>query len=163
MTDRIDARGLRVAVVACRGPSAVDAELLGAALETLRNCGVAEPTVVQVGDAFELPLVAKSLAALGHHAVVCVGLVPRGPGRPADDVCRAITDGCAHVALATGVPIGFGLLTGDPAGTPGPASERGSAGARGSEAALAALETALLLRDLRHGGQSEAADRRSAR
>jgi 6,7-dimethyl-8-ribityllumazine synthase len=167
MTELVDGRGLRVAVVACRGESAVAAELLGGALEALRGCGVAEPTVVRVADAFELPLVAKSLAALGHHAVVCVALVPRAAGWPAGDVCRAITDGCTQVALATGVPIGFGVLTDDPAdpgGTAGPDGPSGSVSPdqRGAQAVLAALETALLLRDLRHGGRFEA-DRRSAR
>src|SRR3954452_10092466 len=147
-----DTRGLRIAVVATRWHADVTDALLDGALRALRECRVDEPTVVRVPGAFELPVVAKALALLGHHAIVCVGLVLRGGTPHFEHVCRAVTDGCAQVALGTGVPVGFGVLTCDSleqavarAGRPGSDEDKGR------EAALAAVETALLLRELRHG------------
>jgi 6,7-dimethyl-8-ribityllumazine synthase len=155
-----DARGLRIAVVATRWHADVTDALLDGALRALRECRVDEPTVVRAPGAFELPVVAKALALQGHHAVVCVGLVLRGGTPHFEHVCRAVTDGCTQVALATGVPVGFGVLTCDSleqavdrAGLPGSREDKGR------EAALAAVETALLLRELRHGGHGALAER----
>ena len=149
-----DARGLRVAVAATRWHTEVTDALLDGALRALRECRVTEPTVVRVPGAFELPVVAKALVQTGHNAVVCLGLVLRGGTPHFEYVCRAVTDGCTRVAVDSGVPIGFGVLTCDSldqatdrAGLPGSREDKGR------EAALAAVETALLLRELRHGGQ----------
>jgi 6,7-dimethyl-8-ribityllumazine synthase len=149
-----DARGLRVAVAVTRWHTDVTEALLHGALRALRECRVDEPTVVHVPGAFELPVIAKALAQQGHHAVVCLGLVLRGGTPHFEYVCRAVTDGCTRVAIDTGVPVGFGVLTCDSLEQ---ATDRaGLADSRedkGREAALAAVETALLLRELRHGGR----------
>ena len=154
-TGAVDARGLRVAVAATRWHARITDALLDGALRALTDCRLPEPTVVRVAGAFELPVVAKALAQQGHHAVVCLGVVLRGDTPHFDYVCRAVTDGCGQVALSAGVPVGFGVLTCDTleqavarAGLPESREDKGR------EAALAAVETALLLRDLRHGGRS---------
>ena len=100
---------------------------------------------------------AKALAAQRYDAVVALGVVIRGGTPHFEFVCRAAADGLARVAVDTGVPVGFGLLTCD---TTEQALDRcglpGSSEDKGREAAMAAVETALLLRKVRRG---EAHDR----
>jgi 6,7-dimethyl-8-ribityllumazine synthase len=109
-----------------------------------------------VPGAFELPVVAAELATSGHDAVVCLGAVVRGDTPHFDYVCQAVTDGCTRVALDTGVAVGFGVLTCD---TEDQALARAgltdSTEDKGREAAVAALSTATLLRDLRRTHRHE--------
>ena len=116
-----------------------------------RLCGVDDPLVVRVAGAVELPVVAAE-AARGHDAVVCLGAVIRGGTPHFDYVCDAVTYGLARVALDTGKPVGNGVLTCD---TLEQARDRsgqdGSCEDKGWEAVVAALDTAILLRSLRHG------------
>lgn len=144
----VDGRGLRVAVVASSWHPQVMDGLLAGARAALSEAGVAEPTVVRVPGSFELPLVVARLAA-GHDAVVALGVVVRGGTPHFDFVCAAATDGLTRVALDTGTPVGFGVLTCDDdaqaldrAGLPGSREDKGR------EAAQAAVATAVLLRDL---------------
>ena len=111
--------------------------------------------------AFELPIAAKVLAQQRYDAVVALGVVIRGGTPHFEYVCRAVTDGLTRVALDTGVPIGFGVLTCD---NEEQALDRcgltGSSEDKGQEAAMAAVETALLLRKVRRGeGHEEATGR----
>jgi len=109
----------------------------------------AEAMVLRVPGAFELPVVAKAAASAGFDAVVALGVVIRGGTPHFDYVCRAATDGLTQVAVLTGVPVGFGLLTCD---TEEQALQRsglpGSTEDKGREAAEAALATLRCLRDL---------------
>ncbi len=151
--EAVDAAGLRVAVVASRWHAEVAEALLAGALRACAESGVPGPTVVRVPGAVELPVVARELASR-HDAVVALGLVLRGGTPHFDYVCSAATDGCSRVALDTGVPVGFGLLTCD---TEAQARDRAglpdSRQDKGREATLAALETALVLRELRAPAQ----------
>jgi 6,7-dimethyl-8-ribityllumazine synthase len=144
-----DAAGLRLAIAAARWHPAVTGWLLDRAVAAARACGTAEPLVVRVTGAAELPVVAAALAP-EHDAVACLGAVIRGGTPHFDYVCQAVTYGLARVALDTGTPIGNGVLTCD---TLGQAEDRcgapGSAEDKGYDAVLAALDTALTLRDLR--------------
>jgi 6,7-dimethyl-8-ribityllumazine synthase len=144
----LDAAGLRVAVVAAQWHTEITDALLGGALAELARIGIDEPRVLRVPGAFELPLAAQRLAR-SYDAVVCLGVVLRGGTPHFEFVCNAATDGLARVALDTGIPIGFGLLTCD---TEEQARERaglpGSSEDKGAEAASAAVATALALRDL---------------
>ena len=106
--------------------------------------------MVRVPGAFELPVVAKAMADSGYEAVVCLGVVIRGDTPHFDYVCRAVTDGCTRVAVETGVPVGFGVLTCDTteqalarAGLPDSEEDKGR------EAALAAVTTAIAVHELR--------------
>ena len=98
---------------------------------------------------FELPVVAQALAQQGYDAVVALGVVIRGGTPHFDYVCSAATDGLNRVALDTGVPIGFGLLTCD---TEQQALDRagleGSVESKGYEATASALLTARTLRQI---------------
>jgi 6,7-dimethyl-8-ribityllumazine synthase len=140
---------LRVGVVAARWHEAVTDAMLDSALRALHEVGVTESVVVRVPGTFELPVVAKRLAESGCDAVVSLGVVVRGGTPHFDYVCQAATDGLSRVALDTGVPVGFGVLTCD---TDEQAFERsglpGSKEDKGREAALAAVATALALRSL---------------
>jgi 6,7-dimethyl-8-ribityllumazine synthase len=144
----IDASGLRVAVVATRWYSSITDAMLASALAAAKECGVRDPAVVRVSGAFELPIVARALVAR-YDAVIALGLVLRGGTPHFEYVCSVASDGLARVALESGVPIGFGLLTCD---TEEQARDRsglpGSREDKGREATLAALETAVTLRGL---------------
>jgi 6,7-dimethyl-8-ribityllumazine synthase len=147
------AEGLRVAVVAARWHEEVMAGLLAGARRALAQAGVGDPTVVRVPGTFELPVAAGRLAAAGYDAVVCLGVVVRGGTPHFDYVCQAATLGCTEVAVRTGVPVGFGVLTCDTdeqararAGLPGSEEDKGH------EAATAAVATALALAGLPRPG-----------
>lgn len=147
------AAGLRVAVVAAQWHQPVMDGLLAGAHRALAAAGVTDVAVWRVPGSFELPVVARELAAAGYGAVIALGVVIRGGTPHFEYVCGAATDGLARVALDTGVPIGFGLLTCDTdeqaldrAGLPGSREDKGA------EAVEAALATALVLRAIRAGG-----------
>lgn len=145
--DLSGARGLRVALVAASWHDTVMDALVAGAVRALDKAGAAYD-VIRVPGAFELPVVAKAAAA-DHDAVVALGVVIRGGTPHFDYVCSAATDGLTRVALDTGVPVGFGVLTCDDeaqaldrAGLPGSSEDKGR------EAVEAALLTALTLRGL---------------
>jgi 6,7-dimethyl-8-ribityllumazine synthase len=146
---------LRVGVVAAQWHEQVMAGLLAGALRGLGECGVEEPTVVRVPGSFELPVVAARLARSGYDAVVALGVVIRGGTPHFDYVCQAATVGLTTVSTDTGVPVGFGVLTcDDEAQALARAGLEGSQEDKGRDAALAAVATAMTLRDLRHGAGS---------
>jgi 6,7-dimethyl-8-ribityllumazine synthase len=141
---------LRVAVVAASWHEQVMNGLLDGALRCLDEAGVTKRFVVRVPGSFELPVAAARLARdRTVDALVALGAVIRGGTPHFDYVCQAATVGLTHVAVETGVPIGFGVLTCD---TVEQALDRaglaGSREDRGYEAAQAALTTAATLRDL---------------
>jgi 6,7-dimethyl-8-ribityllumazine synthase len=143
------AGGLRVAVCAALWHAEVMSGLVDGALRALREAGVSDPTLVRVPGTFELPVAARAVAA-GHDAVVALGVVVRGSTPHFDYVCQAATVGLTQVAVDTGVPVGFGVLTCD---TDEQAYERsglpGSKEDKGYEAAQAAVATVLALRSVR--------------
>jgi 6,7-dimethyl-8-ribityllumazine synthase len=146
----VDGSGLRVAVVAAQWHTVVMDGLLAGALRGLVGAGVDEPLVLRVPGSFELPVAAARLARSGYDAVVALGVVIRGGTPHFDFVCAAATDGLTRVAVDTGVPIGFGLLTcDDEQQALDRAGLEGSHEDKGFEAALAAVATAARLSDLR--------------
>jgi 6,7-dimethyl-8-ribityllumazine synthase len=143
-----DGHGFKVAVVRSRFNDLVTQRLLDGALETLRAKGVAEGdlTVVEVPGAVELAFAARlAISHLEVDAVVCLGAVIRGETGHYDHVCRVAADTISRVALKTGVPVAFGVLTCDKLEQALARSGKGG-GNRGSDAALAALEMANLRR-----------------
>ncbi|MEX2288847.1 MAG: 6,7-dimethyl-8-ribityllumazine synthase [Mycobacteriales bacterium] len=147
----VDARGLTLAIVAARWHDEVTSALLASAVRAAQDCGVDEPTVVRVYGAVELPVVAQALAAT-HDAVAALGLVLRGGTPHFQYVCQAVTYGLSRVSLDSHTPVGNGVLTCD---TEVQARERsglpGSREAKGREAVLAALDTAVTIKQLRTG------------
>jgi 6,7-dimethyl-8-ribityllumazine synthase len=154
----VDCHDLRVAVVAARWHEQVMDGLVAGAVRALGDHHVEEPTVVRVPGSFERPVVAAPHAQGGYDAVVALGVVIRGGTPHFDYVCSAATDGLSRIAVDTGVPVGFGLLTCD---NEEQALERagldGSSEDKGYEAASAALVTAMTLRDLRRGHETRGA------
>lgn len=147
----LDAKGLKIAVVAARFNDFIVDRLLGGAEDYLRRHGLAEPegiTVIRVPGAFEIPLVCQKLASLGKYdGIVALGAVIRGATPHFDYVCAEAAKGIAQVMLKSGTPIGFGLLTCDSIEQ---AIERAGskAGNKGCEAAAAMLETIRVLEQL---------------
>ena len=143
------ARGLRVAIAAAQWHPEIIEALLGRALAVAQEAGTAEPRVVPVAGSMELPVIVAQLAT-DHDAVVALGVVVRGGTPHFEYVCEAVTYGLTRVGLDAGVAIGNGVLTVntveqavDRAGGPGAAEDKGG------EAMVAALSTALTLRELR--------------
>ncbi len=149
-TGQLDARGLRVAIVASRFNDAVVDRLVDGAVDTLVRHGAlpADVQVAWVPGAWELPVVVRAFAASGTvDAVVALGAVVRGSTPHFDYVAGAAATGCAAAQQEHGVPVAFGVLTTD---TWEQAVERsgGKLGNKGGEAALTAIETANLLKDI---------------
>lgn len=138
---------LRVSVVASQWHEVVMDGLLDGARRGLDAAGVVDVSLVRVPGSFELPVAARHAAHGGADAVVALGVVIRGGTPHFDYVCQAATAGLTDVAVRTGVPVGFGLLTCD---TEEQALDRaglaGSSEDKGFEAAQAAVATALTLR-----------------
>jgi 6,7-dimethyl-8-ribityllumazine synthase len=144
----VDGSGLRVAVVAASWHQKVMDALVGNAEQRLAELGVQESTVVRVPGSFELPVVAARLATT-YDAVVALGVVIRGGTPHFDYVCQSVTDGLGRVALDSGVPVGFGVLTcDDEQQALDRAGLDGSRENKGREAAEAAVATAVTLRRL---------------
>lgn len=144
------ADGLRVAVVSASWHAEVMRGLRDGARRALSEAGITDVLELVVPGTFELPVAAARLAASGFDAVVALGVVVRGGTPHFDYVCDAATTGLTEVAVRTGVPVGFGVLTCD---TDEQAYERsGLPGAKedkGYEAAVAAVATAVALRPFR--------------
>jgi 6,7-dimethyl-8-ribityllumazine synthase len=140
----------RFALVAARFNHFIVAHLVSGARDGLKRHGVAEEAVdlVWVPGSFEVPLVAKRLAASGAYAaVICLGAVIRGDTDHYEHVAGEAAKGVSQAALSTGVPVIFGILTCD---TLEQAINRAGAksGNKGFEAALTAIEMVNLLRQL---------------
>jgi 6,7-dimethyl-8-ribityllumazine synthase len=134
----------RVALCVARFYGELAEALEGSARAALGEAGVDTIEVYSVPGAFELPLIAKFAAESGRfEGVICLGAVIRGETDHYDYVCSGATDGIMRVALDTGVPCGFGLLTVD---TIDQARDRVSGGSKRDtgrhavEAVLASLE-----------------------
>jgi len=145
----LDASGLRLAIVASTWHTRICDALLDGAVKVAADAGVAEPTVVRVLGAIEIPVVAQEVAR-NHDAVVALGVVIRGGTPHFDYVCDAVTQGLTRVSLDAATPVANGVLTVndedqaiDRAGLPGSTEDKGA------QAAAAALSAALTLRDLR--------------
>ena len=144
------ADGLKVAIVATRFNDFIVDRLVGGAMDFLTRHGMNpdDAVIIRVPGAFEVPLVCKKAAESGKYdGIVAVGCVIRGGTPHFDYVCGECAKGVAQVELASGTPIGFGLLTCDNLEQ---AIDRAGvkAGNKGVEAAAAMLETVRVLEQL---------------
>jgi 6,7-dimethyl-8-ribityllumazine synthase len=140
---------LKVAIVASMWHDEIMTGLINGALETCARAGVADPKVVRVSGSFELPVVARVLTQRGYDAVIALGVIIRGGTPHFEYVSAATSEGLVRVAVDSGVPVGFGLLTcDDEAQARDRAGLPGSRESKGREAAEAALSTAVTLRTL---------------
>jgi len=149
-TPSVDASGLRVAVVAASWHQEIMEGLRGGAARAAEVAG-ARIREFEVPGSFELAVIAAECAKSGDFdAVVALGVVIRGGTPHFEYVCSAATDGLTRVALDSGVPVGFGVLTCDnfeqARDRAGLADSRED---KGAEAMNSALQTALLLAKIR--------------
>ena len=147
----LDGRGLRIGIVSARFNDHIVTALRDGALRGLERVGVADDDIVEywVPGAFEVALAAKALAQTGKvDAVICLGTVIRGDTPHFEYVCEAATHGIQDAQMSTGVPVMFGVLT---LNTEQQAIDRSGPGIdnKGDEAAIGAVEMALVLRTIR--------------
>ncbi len=145
----LDGAGLKVVIVSGLWHNTIAAGLLEGARRVLAASG-AEIAEVTVPGSFELPVVAKAALDSDADAVVALGVIVRGETPHFDFVASAATDGLTRVALDTGKPVGFGVLTVDTeqqgldrAGLP---DSKEDVGGRAAEAAIATARTIRRLR-----------------
>ena len=144
---KLIAEGKKFAIVVGRFNDFISDKLLSGALDALIRCGTLDDDidVVKVPGSFEIPLIAKKLAAKHQHdAVICLGAVIRGATPHFDYVSSEVSKGVAAVSLESEVPVIFGVITTD---TIEQAIERAGtkAGNKGWSAAMAAVEMANLM------------------
>jgi 6,7-dimethyl-8-ribityllumazine synthase len=147
---QLEAKHLRFGIVMSRFNSIVTERLLQGALRALRQCGAAEEhiQVVQVPGAFEIPLFTGSLSNGGKFdALICLGAIVRGETPHHDYLARAVFAALQQLQCARHLPIALGILTTENVEQ---ALQRAGEdpGNKGFEAAMTAVETANLLRQL---------------
>jgi len=145
------AQGLRVGIVVSRWNEFITKALLEGALDALRRHGADESliTVAHVPGSFEIPVAAKAMAQSGKYdGIVALGCVIRGATTHYDHIAGAVTSGLSSIALETGLPVAFGVVTVESIEQ---AIERAGSkvGNKGAEAALVIVEMANLLRQLK--------------
>lgn len=145
---KLQAQGLKIAVAVARFNGFITEKLVEGALDALNRTGVAEGDVVlvKVPGSWELPVVAKALAASKKYdAVIALGAVIRGATAHFDYVAGHAASGLAAAQQETGVPVAFGVITTD---TVEQAIDRAGAkaGNKGFDAAMTAVEMANLMR-----------------
>ncbi len=145
---KLQAEGMRFAIVVSRFNDFIGEHLVGGALDALHRNGAREEDVAifKVPGAFEIPLVAKQLALQKNYdAIVCLGAVIRGATPHFEYVSAEVSKGIASASLETGVPMAFGVITTDSLEQ---AIERAGSksGNKGWSAAIAAIEMVDLLR-----------------
>jgi len=141
------AEGKKFSLVVSRFNDFITDKLVGGAVDALIRCGAKDEDIeiVKVPGAFEIPPVAKRMAAKGtYHGVICLGAVIRGSTPHFDYISAEVSKGVAAVGLESDVPVIFGILTTD---TIEQAIERAGskAGNKGWSAAMAAVEMANLI------------------
>lgn len=154
---RRSAAGIKFGIVAAKFNQRVTGMLLRACVDALESHGVGSDAihVVRVPGAFEIPLVAQTMAKSGHlDAVICLGAVIRGDTPHFDYICSEVSRGIGQVALDSGIPIIFGVLTTE---TVAQAEERADPKKfnRGGDAAKSAIEMVQVMRRLKKSQEQE--------
>jgi 6,7-dimethyl-8-ribityllumazine synthase len=144
----LNSSGMRFAIVASRFNEFITSRLLAGALDALERTGASEAdiVVVRVPGSFEIPLAAKKLSqGRKFDAIICLGTLIRGETPHFDYICNEVTKGIGAVALESGIPVAFGVLTADSLEQ---AIDRAGlkSGNKGSEAAMSAVEMVNLLK-----------------
>ncbi|GAA1037154.1 6,7-dimethyl-8-ribityllumazine synthase [Virgisporangium ochraceum] len=144
----VEASGLRLGLVATRWHGELVEQMLERARAAAKECGVTDVLEARVSGSVELPVVAQALAGR-CDAVVALGVVVRGDTAHFEYVCKSVTEGLTRVALDASTPVAHGVLTVDSIGQ---AKDRAgfddSREDKGWSATVAALEAAVVLRDL---------------
>ena len=147
----LSSAGLRFAIITARFNSFITDRLLTGALDALKRTGAAEDQIeiIRIPGAWEFPITARAVAELKRHdAIICLGAVIRGDTPHFEYVAGEAASGLARVAVDTGIPVAFGVLT---TNTMEQAVDRSGAksGNKGFDAAMTAMEMANMLRKLK--------------
>ena len=147
---KVVAEGIKIGIVAARFNEFIVSKLVGGAQDACVRHGVKDEDIdlAWVPGAFEIPIVAKKMAASGKYdAVLCLGAVIKGSTSHYDYVCAEVSKGTAMVGLETGVPTLFGVLTTDNIEQ---AIERAGtkAGNKGYDVACSAIEMVNLMKNI---------------
>jgi len=145
------AGGLSFGIVVSRWNEFITRALLDGALDALRRHGADESriTVAYVPGSFEIPVALQTMAQSGrYNGLIALGCIIRGATTHYDHIASAVTSGISSVALSSGLPVAFGVITTESIEQ---AIERAGskAGNKGAEAALVVVEMADLLRRLK--------------
>lgn len=146
---RLNAEGLRVAIVASRWNDFVVSRLIGGAVDALERLGASSDaiTIIRVPGSFEIPMAAKRAAMSDEYdAIVCLGVVIRGETSHNEYIAAEVIKGIASVSLETNLPITLGVVTADNLEQ---AIDRAGAksGNKGFDAAMSAVELVNLYRE----------------
>jgi 6,7-dimethyl-8-ribityllumazine synthase len=144
----LQAKGLKFGIVISRFNEFITSKLLDGAKDALVRHGAKEDDidVAKVPGSFEIPMIARKMAAKGvYSAVICLGTVIRGATPHFEYISAEVSKGIASASMETGVPIAFGIITCD---TIEQAVERAGtkSGNKGWDAAMTAIEMAQLLK-----------------
>ena len=147
---KLSAKGLKFGLVVSRFNDFINKRLMDGALDALNRHGAEDKNIliIKVPGSFEIPLMAKKLADSGNYdAVICLGAVIRGATPHFEYISAEVTKGIAQVALDTGVPVSFGILTTDNIEQ---AIERAGtkSGNKGWDAAISAIEMVNVLKSV---------------
>lgn len=147
---KLVANGAKIGIVAARFNEFIVSKLVSGAEDALlrHDVNADDITVAWVPGAFEIPVIAKKMAASGKYdAVICLGAVIRGATSHYDYVCNEVSKGIASVSLDSGIPVLFGILTTENIEQ---AIERAGtkAGNKGYDCALSAIEMVNLIREI---------------
>ena len=147
---QLKADNLKFGIVVGRFNEFISSKVLSGSIDCLVRHGAdnEDITVAWVPGAFEIPLVAKKMAATGKYdAIICLGAVIRGATPHFDYVCAEVSKGIASVSMQYETPVSFGVLTTENIEQ---AVERAGtkAGNKGVDAAMAAIEMADLLKNI---------------
>ncbi|MFW5770662.1 MAG: 6,7-dimethyl-8-ribityllumazine synthase [Spirochaetota bacterium] len=148
---KLDASGLKIAIVISRFNEFITQKLLGGAVDCLRRNNAVEDdiTVAWVPGAFEIPAITRKLVESGKYdAIICLGAVIRGSTPHFDYVAAEVSKGVAQVGINAPVPVIYGVITTD---TIEQAIERAGtkSGNKGFDAAMSAIEMAQLYSQIR--------------
>jgi len=146
---RLNAEGLRVAIVASRWNDFIVSRLIGGAIDALERLGASSDaiTIIRVPGSFELPMAAKRAAISDEYdAIICLGVVIRGETSHNEYIAAEAIKGIAQVSLETNLPITLGVVTADNLEQ---AIDRAGAksGNKGFDAAMTAVELVNLFRE----------------
>ena len=146
---RLNAEGLRVAIVASRWNDFIVSRLIGGATDALERLGASSDaiTIIRVPGSFELPMAAKRAAVSDEYdAVICLGVVIRGETNHNEYIAAEVFKGIAQVSLETNLPVTLGVVTADNLEQ---AIDRAGAksGNKGFDAAMTAVELVNLYRE----------------
>lgn len=147
---KLNGKGLKVGIIVSRFNEFISGKLLEGSLDALRRHDTSEEDVdvAWVPGAYEIPLVAKKMAATEKYdAVICLGAVIRGSTPHFDYVANEVAKGVAMVGLETGKPVIFGVITTDSLEQ---AIERAGSksGNKGFDAAMSAIEMSNLMKEI---------------